>query len=224
MPVTPLSSPPPPPLFFSLLSLSSDFFHPFAKAGVFLCLVPLHLAHFFLPLFSAGNLPHSLQLSPSCFYHRFFFFFFLHPSSFPKTAIPYTREERNLWRVSSARTHFLCLNVPESFLFFFYYIFLSSFPLSVKTAEQARPSGVVMMTWKKNERAPGGQTLDSLNKTNICCIFVVIQFFSLLLFKCLCAIKQSCIFPAESIPSCAQCDSTKTQAVGNSFFFFSHTD
>lgn len=76
MPVTPLSSPPPPPLFFSLLSLSSDFFHPFAKAGVFLCLVPLHLAHFFSASVLCGEFaPLSSTLSVLLLPPLFFFLF-----------------------------------------------------------------------------------------------------------------------------------------------------
>lgn len=80
--------------------------------------VPLLGSSAFSPFFSASVLcgefaPLSSTLSVLLLPPLFFFFFLL-PSSFPKTAIPYTRGERNLWRVSSARTHFLCLNVPES--------------------------------------------------------------------------------------------------------------
>lgn len=143
MPVTPLSSPPPPPLFFSLLSLSSDFFHPFAKAGVFLCLVPLHLAHFFLPLFSAGNLPHSLQLSLSCFYHRFFLFLFSAPLLFSQNrySLHYV-EKSKIFEGSLLLVPTFSASMCESLFFFFTTFFCHLFP-SV-SRQQSKPGQAVL--------------------------------------------------------------------------------
>lgn len=140
MPVTPPSSPPPPPLFFSFLSLSSDFSHPFATGGGsfsagLLCTFSL----FFCLCSLQGICPtlfNSPSLSLSCFYH-YCSLLPPHPT-LPKPPLhlfpALCREEQNLWRVSCALNLFLCLYMWVSI----FCIFLSSLLLSVKTVEQAR--------------------------------------------------------------------------------------
>lgn len=133
---------------FSLLSLSPDFFHPFAKAGVFLCLVPLHLAHFFCLCSLRGICPTLFNSLCLAFTTAFFFSFFCSPPLFPKPLFPtLRREEQNLWRVSSARTHFLCLNVRESFFFttFFCHLFPSV------SRQQSKPGQAVLWWWHEKK-------------------------------------------------------------------------